>query len=70
MKLPHQLYRTPSVRSSKQLSVPKLNIGKHAFSVVMPTILNEFPIAIKSSETTATFRKKLKTCLFETAFPP
>ena len=35
-----------------------------------PTIWNQLPIAIKSSEAIDTFRKKLKTYLFEIAFPP
>ena len=57
---------------SKQLFVPKtkLNIGERAFCVAAPTIWNKLPITIKSSETIDTFRKKLKTNLFEIAFPP
>ena len=52
--------------------VPKtrLYIGKRAFSVAAPTILNQLPIAIKSSETIDTFRMILKTYLFEIGFPP
>ena len=34
----------------------KLNIGKRAFSVAAPTIWNQLPIKIKSSETIDTFR--------------
>ena len=48
----------------------KLNIGNRAFLDVAPTMCNQLPIAIKSSETVDTFRKKLKTYLFEIAFPP
>ena len=51
------------------VSKTKLNIGKRAFSVALP-IWNQHPIAIKASETIHTFRKKLKTYLFEIAFPP
>ena len=47
-----------------------MNIGKRCFSVGAPTIWNQLPTAIKSSETIDTFRKKLKTNLFEIAFPP
>ena len=48
-----------------------VTIGKRAYSVAAArTILNQFPIIITSSETTATYRKQLKTYLFETAFLP
>ena len=55
-----------------KLFIPKtkLNIGKRAFSVAAPTIWNKLPIVIKSSETTGTISKKIKTYLFEIAFPP
>jgi len=43
----------------------KPGIGKCAFSVAVPTISNQIPITIKSSETIITFHEKLKTCLFE-----
>ena len=57
---------------SQQLIVPrtKLNLGKRAFSVAAPRVWNELPIALKTSETIAIFRKKLKTYLFQIAFPP
>ena len=39
----------------------KLNLGKRAFSVAAPSIWNEIPTTLKTSETTiAIFRKKLK----------
>ena len=49
--------------TSQQLIVPKtkLNLGKHAFSVAAPRVWNELPISLKTSETIAIFRKKLKT---------
>ena len=61
--------RTLRSSASKQLFVlkTKLNIGKHAFSVAAPMTWNELPIAIKSSDPVDTFRKKLKTYLFEIA---
>ena len=46
------------------------SVGKRAFSVAVPTIWNQLPIMMKSSETIDTFCKKLKTYLFEIAFPP
>ena len=50
---------------SQQLIVPrtKLNLGKRAFSVAAPRVWNELPIALKTSETIAIFRKKLKTSI-------
>ena len=48
----------------------KLNIGKCAFSVAAPTIWNQLPIAIKSSETIATLNKIKTYYLFEICFPP
>ena len=58
--------------TSQQLIVPKtkLNLGKRAFSVAAPRVWNELPITLKTSETIAIFRKKLKTYLFQIAFPP
>ena len=57
---------------SKKHLVPKtkLNIGKRAISVAAPTIWNQLPITVKSSESIGTFRKKLKTYLFEITFLP
>ena len=40
------------------------------FSVAAPRVWNELPITLKTSETIAIFRKKLKTYLFQIAFPP
>ena len=51
------------LRSSiSQLIVPKtkLNLGTRAFSVCAPMVWNELPITLKTSETIAIFRKKLK----------
>ena len=57
---------------SQQLFVPKtkLTLGKRAFSVASPRVWNELPINLKTSETIAIFRKKLKTYLLQIAFPP
>ena len=69
-----RLFTIRQLRSSvsQQLIVPKtkLNLGKRAFSVAAPRVWNELPIALKTSETIAIFRKKLKTYLFQLAFPP
>ena len=48
----------------------KLHLGNRAFSVAAPRVWNELPITPKTSETIAIFRKKLKTYLFQIAFPP
>ena len=61
------------LRSSiSQLIVPKtkLNLGKRAFSGAAPRVWIELPITLKTSETTAIFRKKFNTYLFQIAFPP
>jgi len=47
-----------------------LNIDKHAFSVAVPTIWNQLPVAVTSSEAVAAFHQKVKTYLFEIAYPP
>ena len=47
-----------------------MDISKRAFSLAAPTISNQLPIVIKPVETIDTFRKKLKTYLFEITFPP
>ena len=53
--------RTLRSSESKQLCLPKtkLNIGKCAFTVALPTVCDQLPITSKSSETVATFRKKI-----------
>ena len=62
----------PRSSISQQLIVPKtnLNLGKRVFSVAAPRVWNELPITLKTSEAIAIFRKKLKTYLFQIAFPP
>ena len=61
------------LRSSiSQLIVPKtkLNLGKRAFSVILPIVWNELSITLKTSEPNNYLPKKLKTYLFQIAFPP
>ena len=50
---------------SQQLIVPKtkLNLGKRTFSVAGTRAWNELPFTLKTSETIAIFRKKLKTSI-------
>ena len=57
----------PLYHPVSKLFVPKgkLNIGKYAFCVAVPTIGNQLPITFRS-ETIATYRK---TCMFKIAFP-
>ena len=52
-----------SVFKQSIVSNTNLNIGKGAFSVAAPTIWNQLPIIIKSSEIVATFHKTLDICL-------
>ena len=58
--------------TSQKLSIPrtKLNLGKRAFPVAAPIIWNELTTPLKSCESLASFRKHLKTYLFEIASPP
>ena len=50
--------------SQRVMPKTKLNLGKRAFSVAALRVLNELPITLKTSETIAIFRNKLKTYLF------
>ena len=48
------IYPGPLDHVSKQICVPKpkLNFGKHAFSIAAPTICNQLHITVKSFEST------------------
>ena len=63
-----------SLRSNKGLvlSVPKVKTktGARAFSSCAPTLWNSLPLHLRSAPSVATFRKHLKTYLFDLAFPP
>ena len=48
----------------------KFYLGKRAFSVAADRVWNELPVTLKTFETIAIFRQKLKTYLFQIAFPP
>ena len=63
-----------SLRSNRgiTLSVPRIktNTGARAFSSCAPSPLNNLPLSVRSATSVATFRRHLKTYLFDLAFPP
>ena len=63
-----------SLRSNNDnsLSVPmvKTNTGTRAFHSWGPSLWNNLPVSIHSAFSVATFKKHLKTHLFDLAFPP
>ena len=53
------------------LSIPMTNLrtyGDRAFSVLGPRLWNDLPLHIRESDTTASFKRQLKTHLFKVAF--
>ena len=63
-----------SLRSNNDnsLSVPsvKTNTGARAFQSCAPSLWNNLPLSVRSASSVATFKKYLKTHLFDLAFPP
>ena len=63
-----------SLRSSKgiSLSVPrvKTNTNTRAFHSCAPSLWKNLPLSVCSAISVATFKKHLKTYLFDLAFPP
>ena len=63
-----------SLRSSKgiSLSVPrvKINTVARAFHSYATSLWNNLPLSVRSAISLATFKKYLKTHLFDVAFPP
>ena len=63
-----------SLRSNNNdsLSVPrvKTNTGARAFHSCAPSLWNNLPLSVHSAISVATFKKYLKTHLFDWAFPP
>jgi hypothetical protein len=63
-----------SLRSNKGflLSVPKVKtkMGSRAFSSCAPVLWNSLPVASRSATSDTTFRKLLKSHLFDLAYPP
>ena len=58
--------------SNNSLSVPmvKANTGTRTFHSCAPSFWNNLPLSVRSAISVATFRKYLKTHLFDFAFPP
>ena len=58
--------------SSQDFIVPRTRtkFGDRAFSVVGPTVWNSLPESVRSAETLASFKRKLKTYLFNISFKP
>ena len=63
-----------SLRSNRgiTLSVPRIktNTSAKAFSSCAPSLWNNLPLSVHSATSVATFRRRLKTYLFNLAFPP
>ena len=63
-----------SLRSNRgiTLSIPRIktNTGARAFSSGAPSLWNSLPLSVRSATSVATFRRRLKTYLFDLAFPP
>ena len=63
-----------SLRSNRgiTLSIPRIktNTGARAFSSCAPSLWNNLPPSVRSATSVATFRRRLKTYLFDLAFPP
>ena len=46
----------------------KTTFGDRAFSVACPTVWNSLPESVRSAETLSSFKRKLKTFLFNISF--
>jgi len=63
-----------SLRSAQtnRLLVPSVKlstVGGRAFQVTVPTIWNSLPDNVISAQSLSTFRRRLKTFLFQASFP-
>ena len=58
--------------SSNPLYIPRVKkkAGTRAFSVAAPTLWNSLPVSVKSEGNIVSFRRRLKTYLFNAAYPP
>ena len=58
--------------SSNPLYIPraKMKAGTRAFSVAAPKVWNSLPASVKSEGNIVSFRRCLKTYLFNAAYPP
>ena len=63
-----------SLRSNREITVSipriKTNTGARGFSSCAPSLWNNLPLSVCSVTSVATFRRCLKTYLFDLAFPP
>ena len=63
-----------SLRSNRGItrSIPRIrtNTGAKAFTSCAPSLWNNLPLSMRSATSVATFRRRLKTYLFDLAFPP
>ena len=63
-----------SLRSNRgiTLSIPRIktNTSARAFSLCAPSLWNNLPLSVRSATSVATFRRHLKTYLFDLVFPP
>ena len=63
-----------SLRSNRgiTLSIPRIktNTGARAFSSCVPSLWNNLPLSVRSATSVATFRRRLKTYLFDLTSPP
>ena len=64
--------RLPRSNNENSLSVPRIktNTGARACHSCAPSLWNNLPLSVCSANTVATFKKHLKTHLFDLAFPP
>ena len=65
---PYQPPRTLRSLDTSLLSVPRFcleTFGRRSFSVFGPTVWNSLPLSLRKTQCFSTFKKKLKTHLFE-----
>ena len=72
MLTPARNSREQRSTSSNPLYIPrvKTKAGTRAFSVAAPTLWNSLPVSVKSEGNIVSFRRRLKTYLFNAAYPP
>ena len=58
--------------NTNMLTVPRFRTkwGSRAFAVVAPSTWNSLPVNLRTASTVTSFKKMLKTFLFDSAFPP
>ena len=65
-------FPTATLNQCNPLYIPrvKTNAGTRAFSVATPAVWNSLPASVKSKGNIVSFRRRLKTYLFNAAYPP